>query len=213
LQDKAIRDAAAADFENACRKAGVEHSVHHDYKIALQELKHESIYADMLIIDARETLTHHTEKPPTRFMRELLSEAQCPVLVVPAKYKPVDRIVLLYDGAPSSVQAVKMFSYLLPQMKQLDTESITINPPNASLHIPDNKLMKELMKRHYPDAKIKVSKGQAEEEIIKYLKQAKGNMLVILGAYRRGTVSRWFRTSMADKLMKDLKLPLFIAHN
>lgn len=213
LQDKAIRDAAAADFENACRKAGIEHNVHHDYKIALQELKHESIYADLLIIDARETLTHHTEKLPTRFMRELLSEVQCPVLVVPPKYKPVDRIVLLYDGEPSSVQAVKMFSYLLPQMKQLDTESITINPLNASLHIPDNKLMKELMKRHYPDAKIKVSKGQAEEEIIKYLKQAKGNILVVLGAYRRGTVSRWFRTSMADKLIKELKLPLFIAHN
>jgi nucleotide-binding universal stress UspA family protein len=212
-QDKATRDAAAANFVTTCSHAGISFSIHHDNKIALKELNHESIYADLLIIDARETLTHYTEKLPTRFIRDLLSDVQCPVLVVPPRYIPFQRVVLLYDGEPSSVQAVKMFSYLLPKLKQLDTESITINPLNSSLHIPDNKLMKELMKRHYPDAKIKVSKGQAEEEIIKYLKPEKGNVLVVLGAYRRGTVSRWFRTSMADKLMKELKLPLFIAHN
>ena len=28
-------------------------SIHHDRNIALQELKHESIYADLLVIDAR----------------------------------------------------------------------------------------------------------------------------------------------------------------
>ena len=37
--------------------------------------------------------------------------------------------------------------------------------------------------------------------------------LVVLGAYQRGMVSRWFRASMADVLMRDLKLPLFIAHS
>lgn len=38
-------------------------------------------------------------------------------------------------------------------------------------------------------------------------------MLVVLGAYRRNELSRWFKTSMADTLMKELDTPLFIAHN
>ncbi len=212
-QDKATRDAAAANFETTCSHAGIAYSIHHDYKIALQELKHESIYADLLIIDARETLTHYTEKLPTRFIRDLLSDVQCPVLVVPPKYAPVKRIALLYDGEPSSVHAVKMFSYLLPQLKTLETESITISPVHASLHIPDNRLIRELMKRHYPDIKMNIAKGIAKEEIAKLLKRASGNTLVVLGGNRRGTVSRLFRASMADKLMQTLKLPLFIAHN
>ena len=69
------------------------------------------------------------------------------------------------------------------------------------------------MKRHYPKAKYIVTKGWAEDEIIKHLKQTSDNALVVIGAYRRGTVSRWFRESMADSLMKEVKLPLFIAHN
>ena len=211
-KDKATRDAAAENFEKACQQSGLEYKVHRDRKIAIQELKHESIYADLLIIDAKETLTHYTEKLPTRFIRDLLIDTQCPVLVVPQKFKPIQRIILLYDGEPSSVHAIKMFSYLLAPLKDLDTEVISVFPVNTTLHMPDNKLMKEFIKRYYPKAKYTVMKGAAEDEIVKHLKQTE-NALVVLGAYRRGTVSRWFRESMADILMKEVKLPLFIAHN
>ncbi len=212
-KDKAARDAAAENFEKACQQSGLEYTLHHDRNIAIQELKHESIYADLLIIDSKETLTHHTEKLPTRFIRDLLGDAQCPVLIVPQKYKPVDKIILLYDCEPSSVHAIKMFSYLLPQLENLETEIISVNPINTTLHLPDNKLMKEFMNRHYPKAKYIVTKGWAEDEIVKHLKQTSENALVVMGAYRRGAVSRWFRESMADSLMKEVKLPLFIAHN
>ncbi len=213
-KDRSTRDAAAKNFEKACQKEGLEYNIHHDRKTAIQALKHESIYCDLLVIDTGETLTHYKEKLPTRFIRDLLSDTQCPVLVVPQKYKPVQKIILLYDGGPSSVYAIKMFSYLLPQLKQLETEVISVNPVNTTLHMPDNKLMKEFMKRHYPKAKYVVTKGWAEDEIVRHLKlQQHINALVVLGAYRRGTISRWFRESMADILMKEVKLPLFIAHN
>ena len=212
-KDNATRAKAAKKFEMACQAGGIEYTVHHDHNIAIQELKHESIYADLLIINSKETLTHYTEKLPTRFIRDLLGDAQCPVLIVPEKYDPIQKIILLYDGEPSSVHAIKMFSYLLPQLKHLDTEVISVNPEDSTLHMPDNKLMKEFMKQHYPTAKYTVMKGWAEQEIKKYLKKSADNSLVVLGAYRRGTVSRWFRESMADVLMKEVKLPLFIAHN
>jgi hypothetical protein len=212
-KDWAIRDVAAAGFKKSCEEAGIEFSLHRDRNIASQELKHESIYADLLIIGVKETLTHYKEKPPTNFIRYLLIDTQCPVLLIPEKYKLLDKIILLYDGQPSSVHAIKMFSYLLPQLKYLNTEVVTVNPEKKSLHVPDNRLMKEFMKRHFPNAEYKVLKGFAEDEIVKYLKQQNENTLVVLGAYQRNGLSRWFRESMADVLMKEVRLPLFIAHN
>lgn len=212
-KDKETRLKSAASFESACRKAGITYSVHHDKNIALQELLHESIYCDMLIIDGKETLTHFEEKRPTRFIRELLTDIQCPVLIVPPKYKPAEKIYLLYDGEPSSIFAIKMFSYLLPFMENTDAEIISVKNPGQTLHLPDNKLMKEFMKRHKPTAEYKVIKGLPEIEIVQYLKQQPKEMMIVLGAYRRGKVSRWFRESMADYLMKELTVPLFIAHN
>ncbi len=211
--DKVTRYESASLFEKACEHAKIEFSIHHDHKIALQELKLESIYADLIMIGANETLTHYEEKPPTRFIRDLLSDTQCPILIVPNKFKAIDKIILLYDGEPSSVYAIKMFSYLLPQLKHLSTEVISVKNLDDTMHLPNNKLMKEFMKRHYPKAKYIIMKGWAEEEIIAYLKIQEGNTLIVLGAYRRGAVSKWFRESMADILMRNLKLPLFIAHN
>ena len=212
-KDNSTRMSATKKFETACRKASLEFSIHHDRGIAIQELKHESIYADLLIIDSNETVSHNTETVPTGFIRDLLSDVQCPVIVVPGSYKRFEKLVLLYDGEPSSVYAIKMFSYLFPYMTSMPAEVISVKPETTSLHLPDNKLMKEFMNQHYPKAKFMVIKGEAEDEIVHYLKKVKENSLVVLGAYRRSAVSRWFRESMADILMRETGLPLFIAHS
>jgi nucleotide-binding universal stress UspA family protein len=210
--DAETRDEASKRFEAAAGDAGITYSIHHDRGIALQDLLHESVYADLLIIDSHETLTHYVEKQPTRFISDLLSDVQCPVLLVPDRYKPIDKIALLYDGEPSSVYAIKMFSYLFPLFKNLETEVVSVKTPNQTLHLPDNKLMKEFMKRHFPKVAYNVIKGFADIEIVKHLKSLGPNVLVVVGAYRRGRVSRWFHESMADTLVKQTKLPLFIAH-
>lgn len=212
-KDEKTRAVAQSNFESACQKAGIQYTIHRDSSIAIQELLHESIYADLIVIDARETLTHYTEKVPTEFIRDLLTQIQCPVLIVPPVFKPIEKLVLLYDGEPSSVHAIKMFSYILPQLKECPAEIVCVNSPKNTLHLPDNKLMKEFMKRHFPNPDYTTLKGIAEPEIVSHLKKQKDIPLVILGAYRRSRVSRWFRESMADVLMKELKLPLFIAHN
>ncbi len=212
-KDHETRLQSAARFEAACREAGLEYSIHHDRNVAIHELLHESIYADLLVISAKETLSHYEERIPTRFIRDLLSEVQCPVLVVPKEYSPVDKIVLLYDGGPSSVYAIRMFSYIFPVLKYQDTEVLSVKNAEQTLHVPDNRLMKEFMKRHYPKAGYTVLKGIPEAEITAHLKEKGRNIMVVLGAYRRSAVSRWFRASMADALMGELKVPLFIAHN
>lgn len=207
------RAMSVEQFKESCDNASINYSIHHDRNIAMQELLHESIYADLLIIQSLETLTHYPEEPPTRFVRELLEAVQCPVLVVPDQYKPIQKVSVLYDGEPSSVFATRMFCYVLGDLGLEETEVVTVNKLGESSHVPDNRLMKEFMKRHLPDARYTVLKGDAETEILRHLRTYGGNNLLVLGAYRRGMVSRWFRPSMADLLMKEVKMPLFIAHN
>lgn len=212
-KDEKTREESAGKFSKACQKAGLNYTVHHDRNIAIHELLHESVFADLLIIENKETFTHYEEKLPTRFIRDLLSEMQCPVLVVPQKYHPIDKIVLLYDGEPDSVYAIRTFSYVFSELKDLETQVVSVKNMKETLHVPDNRLMKEFMKRHFPNLVYTVLKGDAEIEIVKHLKDNDENLLVVLGAYNRGMVSRWFRHSMADVLMEKLNKPLFIAHH
>ena len=212
-RDERKRHEAARVFETACQEAGLTYSTHHDHNIALQDVLHESIYADMMIIGMNETFTREVATPPTRFIRDLLTDVQCPVMLVPPGQEDIRKIVLLYDGEPSSVYAIKMFSYLLPPWKELEVEVVSVNEANAGLHLENGRLMKEFMKRHFPKATYSVMKGPVEEKIISHLQRQPIHTLVVLGAYRRGAVSRWFRASMADMLMHTLSIPLFVAHN
>lgn len=82
-KDKEKRDLAVQQFESACNNASVQYAIHRNTDIAIQELKHESIFADLIIINDNETFNRFTEKPPTRFIKDLLTDVQCPVLVVP----------------------------------------------------------------------------------------------------------------------------------
>ncbi|NLR57491.1 universal stress protein [Chitinophaga polysaccharea] len=216
-EDEEKRKAAIGKFEAACQKAGIAYSVHRNKNISLLSALEESIYADLLVIDAKETFIHDVSKPPTRFVRDLLTDVQCPVLIVPTQilippvFSDVTNVVLLYDGEPSSVYAIKMYSYLFSSWQSLPTTVLSVNPEGN--HLENKHLIKEFIKKHFPDAIYKVMEGQPEEEIVNYLLGQQEGTAIVLGAYRRSTVSRWFRKSMADVLMEALSFPLFIAHN
>lgn len=211
-KDSQTRLKASRNFEEQCSKEGIQYNVHHDKSAALSELLHEAIYADLLVVDARETLTHYSEAIPTRFIQDLLVESAGPVMVVPGPYQAIEKIILLYDGTPSSVFAIKMFSCLLPELCNLPAEILSVKGMHTNLHLPDNRLMKELIRRHFPKSVFTVLKGVAEKAVIEHLKIQRENVLVVTGAYGRGGLSRFFRNSMADHLMRSLKVPLFIAH-
>ncbi|MEI3797131.1 MULTISPECIES: universal stress protein [unclassified Chitinophaga] len=215
--DEERREAAAGIFEAACQKAEIAYSVHRNRNISLQSALEESIYADLLIVDGHETFVHDVMKPPTRFIRDLLTDVQCPVLIVPAQvlvpavFSDIRNVVLLYDGEPSSVYAIKMYNYLLPSLQTLPTTIVSVNPEGN--HLENKHLIKDFIKRHFPKAGYKVMDGIPEEEIVSYMLEQPEGTIVVLGAYRRSAVSRWFRESMADVLMQTLSSPLFIAHN
>ena len=211
-KDTQTRLESAAIFEQACKREHVSYSLHHDESLALQELFKESIYSDLLLISADETLKQAGEKRPTHFVRELLGQTQCPVLIVPEEYKEIKKVVLLYDGKPSSVYAIKMFNYMMPWLQNKETEVVSVTDPRDMIELPDRNLVEEFIKCHYPAATYTLLKGDPEVEIISHLKYNTKNTLIVCGAYQRTQVSRWFKTSMADRLMGEVTMPLFIAH-
>jgi nucleotide-binding universal stress UspA family protein len=213
LRDDETRKHSVKIFEDSCQNAGIDYMVHHDRHYAINELLHESIYADLLVIEAHETFIHYEENAPTPFIKHTLEKAHCPVLVVPHNYKPIERIVLLYDGNPASVYAIKMSSYIFSALKHLPAEVVSIKSENQSLHLADKQLMTEFMKRHYPHATYTILKGEASSQVFSYFSHQHENELVVLGAYSRSKISRFLDESFADTLMKKLNVPLFIAHD
>jgi len=212
-KDQLQRDESVHKFQRLCEEAKIEYAIHRDNSLALVELQYESIFADLIIINQCEKFTWHDDQKPTSFIKELLADVQCPVVVSPNTFNAPEKIVLLYDGSPSSIYAIKMFNYLFTDWRDLPIEILSVNEGNIEDgYLPGTILMTDFINRNFPNSNYKLLNGSANEKILAYLTEFGKNVFIVLGAYRRSKFSRWFKPSLADVLMNNLNVPLFIAH-
>jgi hypothetical protein len=202
---------SARIFESKCQQANISYSVHIDKKNAVNDLMHETMFADLLVMDANETFSYLEKSIPGGFVKTILCNSSCPVIAVPEKFTAIKEIALLYDGSASSVHSIKMFDYTLPGMKKMKTKLYYAIGEKGFSYLPDNKLLKEWMKNHYPKAQYKIMEGN-EKEIILTLAAKNPGVLIVTGAYNRSNISMWFHKSFADQLMNQIKAPVFLAH-
>lgn len=212
--DEAKRDESVHHFQAACENAGIAFSIHRDRRLSDRVVLEESTYADLLIICKQERFSTAEEEIPSVFLQKLMASSFCPVLIVPPAYQPVDEVFILYDGKPSSVFAAKHFRYILPGLAATpNIQIVTVHPVGESSHLPNNKLMRDFVSRTFPNASYIQLRGSSEEQIKGYVRNNSGNELLVVGAYKRSDLSRWFKSSMADVLLKELNNPVFIAHH
>lgn len=212
-EDKQTRKEAVSLFAEMAGKENLDYTIHHDRNISLNELVSESSYADLLVIENKETMTFYAENPPTHFLKNLLHEIHCPVLVVPGEYKKINKVLFLYDGEPWSVTAIKMFSYLFREYGEVQAEVLTVKSIKHNQHDLNNHLLKEYMKTHFPHTVYTILNGIPDIEIINHLKYRHENELIVLGSYHRGKLSRLMRPSIVEALMQEINTPLFIDNN
>lgn len=197
-------------FRKQCEKAGIKHKLHLDNGVPIQELLKECAFADLLLIDTTTSFLKIGDNMPSIFLKDLLSEAKIPVMILPDMEQPVNRAIIAYDGSDSSVYALKMYSYLFPEWENLPTNIVTVNH-STSNHIPKNRDLKDLADLHFRNITYSVFNGEPETELTKFVKKHPDS-IVVMGAYARSTWSRMFHASVSNKILKEVKSTLFIAH-
>lgn len=197
-------------FNEACEKREVVHNIHRDRGIPVREIIEESRFADLIIVDPHTSLTGKYEGAPTRFIKVVLEDSECPVVIAPENFIGIDEIIFAYDGSKSSVFAIKEFTYLLPQFCHKKTVILQVNNENDNTITGKYKL-KEWLKNHYVQTEIQLLHGDARYELFNHLLH-KENVFLVMGAYGRSIVSHSLRSSHADMLIKMTNVPIFITH-
>lgn len=191
-------------FSKACEAQNVPFRVDTVHTHFLDTLIDQSAFADILVCDA--------DTPPTQYsLNTLLANAHCPVLLVNKDYKTTDTIVFTYDDKSSSFHAVKQFTYLFQWFKGLPVHFVSVLPHNI-LGIEYEDLIREWLPLHYPNADIKILKGDTKEELSNFINSLV-NPLVIMGAFGRNSLSRFFKESLANIIMEKTNAPLFVTHD
>jgi hypothetical protein len=211
-EDTDITNKNVDRFEKLCKKNDINYRIHKDFiDFALPELKKESRFADVLIISGELFYKRFIELDHYDYLRDLLHVSECPVLVLPEHYEfPVNNIIA-YDGSEEAVYALKQFAYIFPQLAVNKTLLVYAQDKNDSRRVPSKDYIIELATQHYKDLTFYKLDMNPKKYFSTWIKNEKGSMLVS-GSFGRSAFSQIFRKSFVADIIKDHKMPVFIAH-
>jgi hypothetical protein len=197
-------------FREACSKKNISYSIHHDRNVPAEEIIGESRFSDLIILDAKTSFDIKAQEAPTGFVKKVLMEAECPVIVAPECFTAIDEIVFAYDGSASSVFAIKQFTYLFPELDEKKVTLLQINEADSH-DVEKRHQVAEWLKSHYSVINIATLNGKMKNVLFGYL-AGKKDLIIVMGAFGRSSFSQFLKSSSAEPVIRAVNLPVFIAH-
>jgi nucleotide-binding universal stress UspA family protein len=197
-------------FKEIAASQGIQFFVHLDKGAPATDIIAESRFADILIVDAGTSFSRVEEGPPTRFVKDILQDAGCPVVISPESFNGIDNIVFYYDGSKSSIFAMKQFTYLIPELRNKRAKIIYLNKSKESWK-EEQDAVTEWLEYHFSDVEFISLEGDAMEVFFNYLLKKK-NDFVVMGTYGKGLLDSFFGNGAEKESTGTTSLPIFIAH-
>ena len=143
------------------------------------------------------------------FINTLLPKISCPVLLTGEKAAP-NKSVLMLDERESSRHAIKKFAEVLPKFTELPATIVSVNL-NDEQNSANAAFVKSLHGT-FKDLEVKKLNGNIERELLNFLQNGNDDSIVVMGAFGRSGVSRFFQDSLANVVLDETRLSLFIVH-
>ncbi|MVT08737.1 universal stress protein [Chitinophaga tropicalis] len=197
-------------LHKACKERNITCTVHSDKGMAVEEIIVESRFADLLMVSRELSFPFLFDTNPTGFVKNVLTQAQCPVLVIPDNLFVPKGVIFSYNGTFSSMYAIKAFTAIFPFLVSKDCKVVYVREKGQDT-IPHEKLLKEYLESYNGNIEYKVLSGHADEKLLDYLEDKPG-YISTFGAYGRSRISRFFNSSSAENILRNMKGPMFITH-
>lgn len=197
-------------FESYCRQNRIPFKTHATYfDFAMPELKKESRFADLMIVSSGEFYKQAGTDASNLYLKEILHDLECPLIVIPEKHVSPKSNILNYDGGSSSVYAIRQFASLFPELAK---------HPTIIVHLADNKeewphhdQIKELVDVHFPQVTWQQLSVPSKDYFSSWLLEHREAILVS-GSFGRSGLSMLFRKSFITDAINEHLMPVFIAH-
>ncbi len=210
-REKKVVDENKAQFVRLCELHHIKHQVHANEEEWFKDiLARESRFSDMVLLSGELFYSDISSEQPNSFLQEALHVAECPVMVVPENYSPLERLMIAYDGGRESLHAIKQFCYLMPQFTDLPTEFIYIKDEDTKA-IPDIENLKTYSRLHFSSMNFSKLHFRADEYFATWIGE-KQNVMMVSGSFGRSSISYLAKPCFAQQVIRDHKMPVFIAH-
>ena len=197
-------------FRKLCTENNIQHVVHKNVTdFALQALKKETRFADLLIISGPSFFANMGAYEQSEYRNEVLGMSECPVLVLPENARIPDSVIFAYDGTRDSLFAIKQFAYLFPEWNNKPALLVYIS--ESAHDFPEAANIEELAARHFSELTF-LKLAMNPRKYFDAWMENRDHPLLVAGSFGRSTFSQLFKSSFVNSALERHVLPVFIAH-
>lgn len=201
----------SAKLQRFCETHAISYRIHEDrYDFALGAIHKETRFADLLLLSSVHFFENICTKQPNAYMNEILHGTECPVMLLPDEPVLPGEIVLAYDGSAASVHAIRQFAYLFPEFAHLPSTLVFVDTAEKG-EIPDEDLIRETGNTHFRNFRMLRMRMSTDSFYDTWIGMMKEPWLVT-GAFGRSDWSRLFSHSFIRRMIREHRVPLFLAH-
>jgi hypothetical protein len=184
-------------FTAECVNEGITFEIQKN--VSIESITNECMSIDLIVADTR-----------ADFLDELLPKISCPVCLASENNLP-EKVVLMLDEGDSSRNAIEKFAQLFPRLSALPSEVVSINLTKDQ-QMANEEYVKQHLHQHFSSLTQKNLQGNTRKELLKFLGKEQEHVMVVMGAFGRSGVSMFFKESLADVVLRETRLSLFIVH-
>lgn len=195
-------------FQERCTQAGVrgELAVGHG-KIA-RLICERAYWADLVVTH----LAHPPgEKPFERLssgFRTLIRRCSSPILAVPARVSPLDRVLLAFNNSPKALEALYLAAYITGKWT-INLGVVTIGQGGLSA-AEIQEPARDYLTRHNITAEFIQKEGGSQADGVLESAQAYGANLILMGGYKANPLVEVIRGSIVDQILRQTTIPVLI---
>lgn len=163
--------------------------------------------AGLIVIGKRGEGSDINDKHPGSSLERVVRASHKPVMVASRTFKPIEKVLIAYDGGPSALKAV---SYLAqnPAFSDLQVHMLTVSSPSATAHSRLQEAAESLRANGY-NITTGLEQGSVEAVINDKIKELQIDLL-LMGAYGHSRIRNLIIGSTTTSMLSDCKIPVLL---
>lgn len=207
-QTEAKAEAILADFARICEERNINAERHADTGRPFSEIIEESKFHDFIVIGKRTFFQYNTNESYGTLER-ILKNGLTPVLAVPDSVRDIKKVLVAYDNSVPASKVVHMF-LLLDIWNACDITLLSVNEDaEAGQAVLGN--LETFFESYGIKPTLATRSGPPETAVKSYIEENDIDMLV-MGAYGRKSIRKFFVGSVTQHLIEATDIPLFLYH-
>lgn len=202
LQHTPTAKESKADLLNLLTTCKLQPKLYFDNNAFAENLYEETLFADLMVCTTRTA-----EKLMT--LQAKIPQLNCPTLVIPDNAADIKNILLVFNGNPASMKAIKDFTYMLPHLYAQRNVTLISTAYNHSREQTEDKLLMQYAKLHIPNVGFMKIIGNDAAHILDITRKNPDTLLV-LGAEMPKGIENGVETIEHFKTDWE-NMPVFIA--